>query len=72
MLPIPVSTDAVSPPPACGQCRSDQTLGFDFGFAYQPIVRLSTRSIYAHEALVRGPNGESAHSVLSQVTEQNR
>jgi len=41
-------------------------------FAYQPIVDLATRSIFAHEALVRGPNGESAYSVLSQLTDDNR
>ncbi|MBC7488809.1 MAG: EAL domain-containing protein [Glaciimonas sp.] len=33
---------------------------------------MSTRSIYAHEAFVRGPNGESAFSVLLQVTDANR
>ncbi|WP_299256091.1 EAL domain-containing protein [uncultured Kushneria sp.] len=36
--------------------------------AFQPIVDLSTSSVFAHEALVRGVNGESAWSVLSQVT----
>lgn len=40
--------------------------------AYQPIVDTSTRTVYAYEALVRGLNGESAYSVLSQVTEENR
>ncbi|MBC3870956.1 EAL domain-containing protein [Undibacterium oligocarboniphilum] len=56
----------------CQKCKDDQPLGFDIAFAYQPIVDLDTRSIYAHEALVRGPNGESAFSVLSQVTDANR
>lgn len=56
----------------CQKCKDGQQLGFDIVFAYQPIVDLETRSIYAHEALVRGPNGESAFSVLSQVTEANR
>jgi EAL domain-containing protein (putative c-di-GMP-specific phosphodiesterase class I) len=56
----------------CVQCQRGEALGFDFIFAYQPIVQLSTRSIFAHEALVRGPNGESAYSVLSQVTDDNR
>ncbi|MGS0742003.1 EAL domain-containing protein [Glaciimonas sp. GG7] len=54
------------------QCKDVNELGFDFIYAYQPIVDLSARSIYAHEALVRGPNGESAYSVLSQVTDANR
>jgi EAL domain-containing protein (putative c-di-GMP-specific phosphodiesterase class I) len=62
-----------SPLPAgCVQCKNGRDLDFNFIFAYQPIVDLSTHSIYAHEALVRGPNGESAYSVLSQVTEANR
>lgn len=59
-------------PPACVACRSAEPLGIDFEYAYQPIVRLSDRSIFAREALVRGPNGESAWSVLSQVTDLNR
>ncbi|MEM7744490.1 MAG: EAL domain-containing protein [Pseudomonadota bacterium] len=40
--------------------------------AYQPIVDLRSRAIFAHEALVRGPEGEGAASVLAQVTEKNR
>ncbi|MBC7684199.1 MAG: EAL domain-containing protein [Bdellovibrionales bacterium] len=36
------------------------------------MVDLSRREIVAHEALVRGPNGESAYSVLSQVDDTNR
>jgi len=47
-------------------------LGFDFVFAYQPIVDLGARKVFAYEALVRGPKGESAYSVLSQVTDDNR
>lgn len=56
----------------CIQCKDKSQLNFDFLFAYQPIVDLANRGIYAHEALVRGPNGESAYSVLSQVNEKNR
>ena len=47
-------------------------LGFDFTFAFQPIVDVSTRGIFAYEALVRGRNGEGAPSVLSQVNDDNR
>lgn len=57
---------------ACAGCRSDIPLDIQFDFAYQPIVRFSTRSVFAREALVRGPNGESAWSVLSQVNDANR
>lgn len=69
---FPVSSDAQHSGVKCVQCRSDQELGFGLAFAYQPIVDLAARSIYAHEALVRGPDGESAQSVLSQVTDANR
>jgi EAL domain-containing protein (putative c-di-GMP-specific phosphodiesterase class I) len=73
MLPIlPTQTNQPAGATGCVQCKDDEPLGFDFVFAYQPIVDLGTRSIFAHEALVRGPNGESAYSVLSQVTEANR
>ncbi|WP_317201535.1 EAL domain-containing protein [Janthinobacterium sp.] len=68
----PSSNDTTQAVPGCVQCKQASELGFDFFFAYQPIVELSQRAIYAHEALVRGPNGESAYSVLSQVTEANR
>lgn len=57
---------------SCGRCRNARELGFRLAFAYQPIVDLKARSIWAHEALVRGPRGESAWSVLSLVNEENR
>jgi EAL domain-containing protein (putative c-di-GMP-specific phosphodiesterase class I) len=56
----------------CQQCGKAQPLDFDFTFAYQPIVDVAARSIYAHEALVRGPAGESAYSVLAKVNDVNR
>lgn len=59
-------------PAGCVQCKDASELPFAFVFAYQPIVDICTRSIFAHEALVRGPGGESAHSVLSQVNAANR
>lgn len=57
---------------SCQKCKEGQQLDFDIAFAYQPIVDLRSRTIYAHEALVRGSNGESAFSVLSKVTDENR
>lgn len=56
----------------CGQCASGEGLGFAISYAYQPIVDIHRHEIFAHEALVRGPAGESALSVLSQVTDENR
>ena len=73
MISIPPSqAEGTTAPADCESCKNAQALEFDFVFAYQPIVDLATRSIFAHEALVRGPNGESAYSVLSQVTDDNR
>jgi EAL domain-containing protein (putative c-di-GMP-specific phosphodiesterase class I) len=73
MASIPIqSAQNSKSEPACGQCRNTSELDFDFTFAYQPIVNISTRSIYAHEALVRGLQGESAFSILSQVNDTNR
>ena len=59
-------------PQDCVDCGQAERVGFDFDYAYQPIVDVQSQSIFAHEALVRGPNGESAYSVLSQVNELNR
>ena len=59
-------------PDACGGCGEADRLGFQFDYAYQPIVDVAKRGIYAHEALVRGPQGEGAMSVLAQVNEANR
>lgn len=51
----------------CKRCEGD--LPFDFTMAFQPIVDLTLAKIVAYEALVRGPQGESAWSVISQVTD---
>jgi EAL domain-containing protein (putative c-di-GMP-specific phosphodiesterase class I) len=69
---IPIQPDVPPEDRACGKCKTAPALDFDIAFAYQPIVDIEARSIYAHEALVRGPNGEGAWSVLSKVTEENR
>ena len=42
---------------------------FPFTMAFQPIV--SAAGVFAQEALVRGPAGESAESILSQVHRGN-
>jgi len=41
-----------------------------FTHAFQPIVDVSTSTVFAHEALIRGLNGEGAHSVLANLTAQ--
>ena len=57
-------------PSACVACREDTAL-FPFTMAFQPIVDLTAQRIDAHEALVRGPSGEGAPSVLAQVNDSN-
>ena len=56
----------------CGMCRDAAPLDFNFSYAFQPIVDVSKRRIFAHEALVRGPAGEPAPTVLSRITDANR
>lgn len=58
----------------CSACSGAGRTAFPqrISMAFQPIVDLAEGSIFAHEALVRGPGGESASSVLSQLNEQNR
>lgn len=57
---------------ACSGCRDGDDLDIAFSMAFQPIVHVQARSVYAYEALVRGPAGEGAASVLDQVTDHNR
>jgi len=56
----------------CAQCRNADPLPFDFSYAFQPIVDTDARKVFAHEALVRGPAGEPASTVLSRITADNR
>lgn len=56
----------------CGQCACGEGLDFSFTFAFQPIVDAETRTVYAYEALIRGPEGEGAPQVLSKVNDNNR
>jgi len=58
--------------PGCSGCRSDTSTPIELAFAFQPIVDTASAENFACEALVRGPNGESARSVLSQIDEGNR
>ena len=40
--------------------------------AFQPIIDVEARCVYAYEALVRGIRNEPASVILSHVTEENR
>jgi EAL domain-containing protein (putative c-di-GMP-specific phosphodiesterase class I) len=57
--------------PGCNDCRNASRAIPDFTFAFQPIVNIATRGIFAFEALVRGPGGESAEWVFAQVDADN-
>jgi EAL domain-containing protein (putative c-di-GMP-specific phosphodiesterase class I) len=57
---------------SCSACRDGIDEPFPFSMAFQPIVDVDHGTVFAYEALCRGPKGESAFSVLSQVTPQNR
>jgi EAL domain-containing protein (putative c-di-GMP-specific phosphodiesterase class I) len=55
----------------CAGCRDGAGLTFGFSMAFQPIVDVETETVFAYEALVRGPEGQSAASVLCQVDAEN-
>ena len=69
-----VTTLSKSDTPSAAGCAGQCAVLPDFSFqmAFQPVVDVAARRIYAYEALVRGPNGESAYSVLGAVTDENR
>ncbi|TCW32747.1 EAL domain-containing protein [Gulbenkiania mobilis] len=58
--------------PACRQCEAAPPLGFEFTMAFQPIVDVERREVFAYEALVRGLAGEPAADILAQVNDDNR
>ena len=55
----------------CRQCINTRPLGFDFSFAFQPIIRASSSEIIAYEALARGTEGQPFPEVWKHVTEDN-
>ena len=54
----------------CKGCKT--TLDFDISMAFQPIVDVDAREVFAYEALVRGTDGASAASILQRVDDTNR
>lgn len=59
-------------PRDCEDCAKAERVGFQFEYAYQPIVDVDRKTVFAHEALIRGPSGESAMTVMAQVNYVNR
>lgn len=72
----PLDSDRTSASPrrgaSCAACRNGEPLDFDFRYAFQPILDVAAGMVFAHEALIRGPNGEGAMTVLDKVTDENR
>ncbi|HBX38041.1 MAG TPA: diguanylate phosphodiesterase [Pseudohongiella sp.] len=56
--------------PGCGQCRKSAT-EFDLSFAFQPIVKASTRTVVSYEALARGSKGQGFAHVAAQLNDDN-
>lgn len=56
---------------SCDACRNGEALDFDFSMAFQPLIDLERQSVFGYESLVRGLNGESAFTVIENVTAKN-
>lgn len=63
------ASDTLKP---CKACQDGEQLPFDFTMAFQPIIDMRDRSLFAYEALVRGVDGSGAASILSRINEENR
>jgi EAL domain-containing protein (putative c-di-GMP-specific phosphodiesterase class I) len=57
---------------ACPTCNCRKPLGFGIKMAFQPILDISSKTVFAYEALVRDENGEGAGRIMGQVTEDNK
>ena len=44
----------------CSACKDGVQQPFPFTMAFQPIVDIHSQSVFAYEALVRGPQNQSA------------
>jgi EAL domain-containing protein (putative c-di-GMP-specific phosphodiesterase class I) len=57
---------------SCDGCQGGALFELPITMAFQPIVDVQTRAIFAHEALVRGAAGQGAGEVLAHVSEESR
>ena len=48
----------------CRACRDGNAFQTPFSMAFQPIIDRAGGAVFAYEALVRGPAGEGAGTVL--------
>ncbi len=65
-------TSASHKPKPCSACQNNESLGFDFTMAFQPIVDIRDQTIFAYETLIRGLDGSGAWGILAKVTPENR
>jgi hypothetical protein len=56
----------------CTACKDGQAFPLAFAMAFQPIIDASAGTMFAYEALVRGPEGQGAMSVLGSVDDSTR
>lgn len=56
----------------CDKCGPLDGEALAIDIAYQPIFDLRAERVFAYEALVRGPRGEDATSVLAQIDERTQ
>ncbi|MDO9472125.1 MAG: EAL domain-containing protein [Caulobacter sp.] len=56
----------------CESCRNGEGFDLAITMAFQPIVDIAAGTVFAHEALVRGVDGQGAGFVLEQVSDTNR
>lgn len=62
----------VSEAPILTEAEAPDARDFALEMAFQPILDAVSGHVFAYEALVRGPNGESAAAMLAQVTPETR
>jgi EAL domain-containing protein (putative c-di-GMP-specific phosphodiesterase class I) len=56
----------------CDRCRDGNAFRRAITMAFQPIINVTDKTTFAHEALVRGQDGASANDILSTVDDINR
>jgi len=57
---------------SCAACKNGTGFDVPITMAFQPIVNVHSRTVFAYEALVRGKDGQGAGEVLSRVSTDNR
>ena len=57
---------------SCAGCKDGTGFDLPITMAFQPIVDVSTQTVFAYEALVRGKDGAGAGQILAQISAANR